>query len=137
MKEFIVGSVIFLLLMFFPLQWMMNQINHYKIQSVNNIVHVAAQKARIEGSFKQENIDEMKAKIADALSIDESDIHINVTKTPKYRFDQFQVDEMIEYEIGIPIKQVIAMHHFFGIDENANQFEYIVKGAVASELLAP
>ena len=79
----------------------------------------------------------MKAKIAEALSMKESDIRIVVTTTPKYRFDQFQVDEMIQYEIGVPINRVIAMHHFFGIDENANQFEYIVKGAVASELLAP
>jgi len=137
MKDFIIGTTIFLLLMFFPLQWVANQVNHYKIQTVNNIVHSAAQKARIDGCFNEENINEMRMKIANALSVSADQIRIDVTTTPKYRFDQFQANEMIHYEIGVPIEKVIAMHRFFGIAETENQFEYVVKGEVASERLVP
>ncbi|OEF99446.1 hypothetical protein BHF71_09040 [Vulcanibacillus modesticaldus] len=137
MKEYIVGFSVFLILMFFPLQWAINQINHYKIQTFNNIVNNAAQKARTDGYFKEYNINELKTKIEDALHIDQSQIRINVTTTPKYRFDEFDQREMISYEIGIPIEKIIAMHRFFGIDEEKNKFEYIVSGEVASELLSP
>ncbi len=137
MKEYIVGAATFLILMFFPLQWVVNQVNHYKIQSVNNIVHSAAQRARIDGYFKEDNINQMRAKLADALSINEAEVSVIVTTTPKYRFDQFHTNEMIQYEIGIPIDKILAMHQFFGIDDLDNQFEYIINGKIASELLAP
>lgn len=137
MKDFIMGFAVFLILIFFPLQWTLNQINHYKIQSVSNIVTNAAQKARTDGYFKEYNINELKVKIADVLYVDQSEVTINVTTTPKYRFDQFEKREMIQYEIGIPIKKIIAIPGFFGISETENGFEYIIKGAVPSELLAP
>lgn len=137
MKEFIMGFAVFIVLMFFPLQWTLNQINHYKIQTVNNIVHSAAQKARTDGYFKDYNINDMRADIAQALYINDGDIVVNVTTTPKYRFDSFDEREMIKYEIKIPIDKVIAMHRFFGIDEADNKFDYVIKGEVPSELLAP
>lgn len=135
MKEYIVGFTIFLILMFFPLQWTINQINHYKIQTVNNIVYNAAQKARTDGYFKEYNINELKMNISSALNIDQSMIRVNVTTTPKYRFDSFDIREMVQYEIGIPIDEVIAMQNFLGIEEEVNRYEYIIKGEVPSELL--
>lgn len=137
MKEFIVGISVLLILMFFPLQWVLNQVNHYKIQSVNNIVHNSAQRARIDGYFKESNINEMKGELASALTIDESRIEVNVTTTPKYRFDSFDHREMISYEIIVPIDSVMAMNRFFGISDMDNRFEYTIKGEVPSELLAP
>ncbi len=137
MKEFIIGFAVFILLMFFPLQWTLNQVNHYKIESVNNIVHVAAQKARIEGYFTPDNISEMRDKIANALTISGGDITIDVTTIPKYRFKQFNSNEMIKYDIKIPIKRIVAMNQFFGIDNNSNQLDYHVSGEIPSELLAP
>lgn len=137
MKEFIVGISVLLILMFFPLQWVLNQVNHYKIQSVNNIVHNAAQKARTDGYFKEYNINEMKINIASALSIDEGRIEVNVTTTPKYRFDSFDQREMITYEIIVPIDSIMAMNSFFGISDEKNKFEYTIKGEVPSELLSP
>ncbi len=135
MKEYIVGFAIFLILMFFPLQWTINQINHYKIQTVNNIVYNAAQKARTDGYFKDYNINEMINKIIEALDVDSSQIRVDVTTTPKYRFDNFDNREMIQFEIGIPIDEVIAMQTFFTIEDDINGYEYIVKGEVPSELL--
>lgn len=135
MKEYIVGLAIFLILMFFPLQWTINQVNHYKMQTLNNIVYNAAQKARTDGYFKPYNIDEMKNKIIDALNIEENMIRVDVTTIPKYRFDSFDTREMISFEIGIPIDKVIAMNIFFGIDDGINGYEYIIRGEVPSELL--
>lgn len=137
MKEFIVGISVLLILMFFPLQWVLNQVNHYKIQSVNNIVHNAAQKARIDGYFKESTINEMRSNLASALAIDESRIEINVTTTPKYRFDSFDQREMIAYEVIVPIDSIMAMNRLFGITDADNRYEYTVKGEVPSELLAP
>ena len=137
MKEFIVGISVFLVLMFFPTQWILSQINHYKIQSVTNITHNAAQKARIDGYFKEETINQMTNDIATVLSVDESKIKVEVTTTPKYRLDNFDQREMISYEIRIPISRVIAMNSFLGIKNEDNQFEYVIKGEVTSELLLP
>lgn len=137
MKEFIVGISVLLILMFFPLQWVLNQVNHYKIQSVNNIVHNSAQKARIDGYFKESTINEMKSNLANALAIDESRIEVNVTTTPKYRFDSFDYREMIAYEVIVPIDSVMAMNRLFGITDEDNRYQYTVKGEVPSELLAP
>lgn len=137
MNNFIMGFAIFLILIFFPIQWTINQVNHYKIQSTNNIVHMSVQKARIEGYFKEANINEMRTKIAEALSINPSEVRIDVTTVPKYRFKYFDQREMIKYEIGVPIKKIIASNIFLDIDDNENKMEYIIKGEVTSELLAP
>jgi len=77
----------------------------------------------------------MENKICDALNIDASQIRIEVTTTPKYRFDSFDTREMISFEIGIPIDEVIAMNIFFGIGDDINGYEYIIRGEVPSELL--
>ncbi|MGD9677611.1 MAG: hypothetical protein AB7V16_04465 [Vulcanibacillus sp.] len=135
MKEYIVGIAIFVILMFFPLQWTINQVNHYKIQTVNNFVHNAAQKARTDGYFKEYNINELRMGIAVALDINQTQVRVNVTTTPKYRLDSFDIREMIQYEIGVPIEEVIAMQSFLGIEDEINGYEYIVKGEVPSELL--
>lgn len=135
MKEYIVAFAVFLILMFFPLQWTINEINHYKIQTVNNIVHNAAQKARTDGCFLEDNTDEMLEKIAEALNISQSEIRVNLTITPKYRLDQFDSREMIAFEVGVPIDEIIAMRKFLGINEQIDGYEYIITGEVPSELL--
>ncbi len=136
MKEYIVGLAVFLILIFFPLQWSINQINHYKIQTANNIVYNAAQKARTDGYFKQTNIDEMRSQLFTKLKIEPERIRINVTTTPKYRLDSFDEREMIFFEVGIPIDKVIAANLFYGISDEDNRYEYIIRGEVPSELLA-
>jgi hypothetical protein len=135
MKSFIVSSALFVILLFHPLQQGINTINHYKMQSTNNIIHVAAQTARTEGFFTTQIIEDMKTDLKKALYINDSDIRINVTTTPKYRLNQFDEREYIEYEIGIPIDNIIVMNGFLGITDAENEFEYTLKGTVPSELL--
>ncbi len=135
MKEYIVGFAVFLVLIFFPLQWSINQVNHYKIQTTNNIVYNAAQKARTDGYFKQSNLDEIRMQITSKLKVEPSDIRIEATRTPKYRLDYFDEREMIYFEVGIPIDKVIAANIFYGISDQANSYEYIISGEVPSELL--
>ncbi len=135
MKEYIVGFAVFLVLIFFPLQWSVNQINHYKIQTTNNIVYNAAQKARTDGYFKQSNLDDLRMQITNKLKVSPADIRIEATRTPKYRLDNFDEREMIHFEIGIPIDKVIAANIFYGISDQDNSYEYIISGEVPSELL--
>ncbi len=135
MKEYIVGFAIFLVLIFFPLQWSINQINHYKIQTANNIVYNSAQKARTDGYFKQSNLDELRIQLATKLKVEPSKVRIEATTTPKYRLDNFDEREMIYFEVGIPIDKIIAANIFYGISDQANSYEYIISGEVPSELL--
>lgn len=127
-----------LVLIFFPLQYVVNQINHTRLLTVNNIVHIHAQKARTDGYFTPENIEEMKQEIKNIFpALNDTEISIMVTTTPKYRFNEFDLTEMINYEVTVPIKKIIAMHQFYNISDSENQFNYTIKGAVQSELLAP
>lgn len=135
MKEYIVGVAVFLVLIFFPLQWSINQINHYKIQTTNNIVYNAAQKARTDGYFKQSNLDKIRLQISTKLKVQPSEVRIEATTVPKYRLDNFDEREMICFEVGIPIDKVIAANIFYGISNEENSYEYIISGEVPSELL--
>ncbi|MCP1312080.1 hypothetical protein [Paenibacillus tyrfis] len=137
MKEFIIMSGMIMLLMFFPVQYVLNSTNHYNMQTVNEIVHKAAQKARTDGYFTTDNINTMKADIAAKLHVDQSEISVTATTTPKYRMNAFDQREMIYYEVKVPIKRILALSRFFGVTDEANKTDYILKDAVASEVPAP
>jgi len=120
------------------MQVVTNQINHYKISYINNAVFKAAQKARTEGYFTEDIINDLRDSITQAFPrINPGDIGINVTTTPKYRTDKFIKSEMISYEISVPIDKILVMNNFFGISDSENRMQYIVKGEVPSERLLP
>lgn len=137
MKTFIVASGAIILLIFFPLQFVIEQVNHYKMNTVNNIVHKHAQQARTDGYFTDENIEELKNEIAAALKIGVGQVSFEGTQIPQYRFDAFDEREMIAYKVTIPIDRVIAMNRFWGISDAENELDYTVEGQVPSELLEP
>lgn len=138
MKEFLILCVIIPLLLFFPIQFTVNQINHHRMTTVQNIVYKSAKVAQQDGYFTNENINQMKADLASAFpSVNQSQIIVNCTLTPKYRKDAFDEREMIDYDVQIPIDQILAMPQFFGVSDADNKFMYPVKGQVPSERLLP
>lgn len=137
MKDLISFLVIFLFLIYFFLQSVQDDINHYRKSSADEIVHVYAQKARQVGYFRQNDINELRKELANRLKINPNDITINVTTTPKYRFDKFNPGELIHYEVILPKKNVIAMNHFFGISNEENSYRPVISGQVHSEVLLP
>lgn len=138
MKNFIAGAAILILLLIFPLQNVQDQINQTRINKFSNIVYLATQTARVDGYFKQVNIDKLKIDLMEAFpDLSEADIYIDVTTTPKYRTDVFDRRESIFYDIRIPIRKIIASPGFFGLSESENQYISRRSGFVLSEVNMP
>lgn len=136
MKSYIAGSAVFLILIFFVLQWVLNESAHYKRNTLINIVEVHAQQARINGYFTPEIKAQMVEEIKTKLKVPESEVRIvTLTETPKYRSEAFNENEMIQYRVEIPIHKIVAMASFLGIDESSNSYWYPVQGKVSSERL--
>jgi uncharacterized protein YkvS len=136
MKDIIVMIFILPFLLFFPIQSIVDDINRAKKEQFDSIVYNATQKARFEGCFKSDNINELKSGILKAFNdIEEGDIIMDLTTTPKYRADMFDERETINYRIAVPIKRIFAMASFFGIDGENNKYWYGKEGYVLSEVL--
>lgn len=135
MKDFLVISALIVILFFFPLQYVLAQENHNKMSVSEEIVHAYAQEARMYGRFTPEMIDKMRDELAKRLGIQADRIHISATMVPKYRPVTFDERELIEYEVHIPLRRIIAYN--WGVTESQNKMTYVIKDAVVSEVLQP
>lgn len=135
MKQFIITLVLLPFLMFFPFQHLLDSLNHSKTRAFDNIVQESVQAARIEGYFTSENINNLRSNLARVFYINESRIIINVTTIPKYRGKTFDETEFIDYEIIVPVENIIAMPQFWGYGESTNKVDYPARGSVGSERL--
>jgi hypothetical protein len=138
MKNFITGVVFMILLLIFPLQNTLEISNDNRMRKFDDIVYNAAQKARQDGYFTQENINSIKSSLIDNFDdLSDGDIFINVTTTPKYRVNEYDEREAISYEISIPIRKIVVAGSILGISDTDNQFRYGKKDFVWSEVLMP
>lgn len=136
MKQIIVMAAVLILLLTFPLQYALEQRNYYNLSQFQKIVYTSKEQARVKGYFSNDIVDDLKAKImATFKDIDESEIIIEVTQTPKYRTDDFDDRELIHYKIGVPIKRIIAANGLWGISDSDNASYYIIDDYIASELV--
>ncbi len=134
MKTFIVTIAAVILLMVFPLQNVQDIVNSHKIERFDEIVYSACQKARTDGRFTESNISQLKSDIlAEFPDISEDEIIIEVTTSMKYKRFEFDSREAINYKIGIPVKRVVNLGKFLGIEDEDNRFNYIMEGYVLSE----
>jgi len=134
MKTFIVTIAAVILLMVFPLQNVQDIVNSHKIERFDGIVYSACQKARTYGRFTESNISQLKSDIlAEFPDVSEDEIIIEVTTSMKYKRFEFDSREIIDYRIGIPIKRVVNIGKFLGIEDKDNRFDYIIEGYVLSE----
>ena len=134
MKTFIVTIAAVILLMVFPMQNVQDIVNSHKIERFDEIVYAACQKARTSGRFTESNISQLKSDILEAFpDISEDEIIIEVTASTKYKRFEFDTREIIEYRIGVPIKRIVNMGKFLGIEDKDNRFNYIMEGYVLSE----
>lgn len=125
----------FLLLMFFPLQYILSFQNFNLRHNTDTVVNKYVQEARVTGRFTDDMISRMKAEIADQTNVEESEIIVNVTKTPKYRRTEFNAQEFIDYNIQVPIPRILAMAGYFDIDPDDNKTTYTSQGKTPSEVL--
>jgi len=134
MKTFIVTIAAVILLMVFPMQNVQDIVNSHKIERFDEIVYSACQKARTDGRFTESNISQMKESIlSEFAEVSEDEIIIEVTTSMKYKRFEFDAREAINYKIGIPIKKVVNLGKFLGIEDEDNKFDYIMEGYVLSE----
>ena len=134
MKTFIVTIAAVILLMVFPMQNVQDIVNSHKIERFDEIVYSACQKARTDGRFTEPNISQMKESIlSEFADVSEDEIIIDVTTSMKYKRFEFDTREAINYRIGIPIKRIVNMGKFLGIEDENNRFDYIMEGYVLSE----
>jgi hypothetical protein len=134
MKTFIVTIAAVILLMVFPMQNVQDILNSHKIERFDEIVYSACQKARTDGRFTDSNILQLKSDIlAEFPDISQDEITIEVTTSMKYKRFEFDSRETINYKIGIPIKRVVNMGKFLGIEDDKNRFDYFIEGYVLSE----
>jgi len=134
MKTFIVTIAAVVLLMVFPMQNVQDIVNSHKIERFDEIVYSACQKARTDGRFTDSNISQMKSSIlSEFADVSEDEIIIDVTESMKYKRFEFDSREAINYRISIPIKRVVNLGKFLGIEDEDNRFDYIMEGYVLSE----
>jgi len=136
MKTFIVTIAAVVLLMVFPMQNVQDIVNSHKIERFDEIVYSACQKARTDGRFTESNISRLKSDILEAFpDISADEVIIEVTTSMKYKRFEFDTREAINYRIGVPIKRIVNMGRFLGIEDEDNRFNYIMEGYVLSEAL--
>lgn len=137
MKTFMISGALIILLMFFPLQWVLGMYNTNLRENVDLIVDKYAQNARIEGRFTPEAITRLINEIHVKTDIPIDEIVVHATTIPKYRNDMFNEQEFLNYDIRVPIKHILAIPWYFNITDAENQTFYARVGSVASEVLAP
>ena len=139
MKNFITGLAMFMLLIIFPIQTSLEIINEHRANRFHNIVYVSAQKARKEGCFTTQIEKELRSnliELVESYNGDTSKIKIDVElNNRKYRKDSFHTDDVIRYDISIPIGKIVATPKLFGISDDDNEYIISRKGFVLSEYL--
>lgn len=138
MKQLIILNGVILLLITFPLQYVLEQKNHHNIVQLEAYVHNAKEKAKQSGYFTTEIIDELKNNILGQFKdLTHEDLQITVTTVPKYRKNYFDERELIYYKIEVPIRKIIAGNIFWGIKDINNHYTYQIENYTTSELIMP
>lgn len=137
MKQLIVILAIQPFLIFFILQYTLEQKNHYNINQFQSLVYSAKEQAKQDGYFTSQNINNLKNEIATQFDIPENQIIIDATQVPKYRINDFNQCELIHYRVSVPIEKLIAANRMWGISDGENKKMYTIDNYAASELLQP
>ncbi len=132
MNKYIALAIVLPLMLFFVLQYTLNIKNTHIKDLSGDIVTAACEQAKQEGYFTEEIINNMKEDM-ERIGVNPEQVIIEVTTTPKYRVDEFDSREMIEYKIGVPIDKMFAAASFFGLSNDDNKTVKYFVGELASE----
>lgn len=139
MKQIIVLCACLPLALILILQIGVTTTNNSNAIFVQTVVEEAAEEARYDGCFTNENIDSLKTTISEKLDIPKEEIIVNATgeSDVKYKSSHYNSgNSEIEYSITVPIKKIIAAPKFFGISTASNSGIMIKEGSILSERLA-
>jgi len=116
MKQFIVLTAVLPILMIFVMQTAYDQKSSYGISLVHDIVYVAKEEAKIEGSFTWDILSKLRGDLSRALSVPPGEIKINCRES----------GDILYYRVEVPIKDVVAGNHILGIKDKDNQYTYVI-----------
>lgn len=140
MKQLMVLSAVFILLVVILMQIPLEMINYEKRHAIMFYVNNAKERAKQKGCYTDEILNELLENIAKKAmknKISESEIVIDIKTTredtPKYRPNKFDEGEVIYLKISVPFKNIIAASNFLGIKNNKGY--YIVEITTTSERL--
>lgn len=135
MKQFIVLTAVFPLLMVFLLQFSAQQNTDIRIQMIDQAVYAACEEARTEGRFSADNVAGLRKKLSDIAHCDRDSVKIEVSEETRYRTGSYNEREMIDYHIAVPVNGFMAMPGLFGISDRENCLIYEIENSVPSERL--
>lgn len=102
--------------MIFVMQAAYDQKNNHAISIIHEMVYVAKEEAKSEGSFTQEIQETLIRNLSGALGMASSEITVICR----------EAGELLFYRVEVPIKDVMAGSGFFGIKDKDNQFIYVI-----------
>lgn len=137
MKQFIILVAILPLMMIFVMQFGLSQLNNHRTAMMQEHVYAAKEAARQDGFFTPENCKKLKSKLSKEFGISPDEIEIITDGQVKYRRNYFDERELVNYEVRVPIKKIMAGEKILGISPDKNRGYYKISGTVASELLEP
>lgn len=135
MKQFMVLCAILPIMLLLMIQFSLDEVNAYKMQSINQLVYAKSEEAKQNGCFTSEMEDELKDRLM-ALGFDEEDIIID-----------FELDSEItpDAENGRGdgyIKRGYPIHYYVSVRFNRpmasvllpdNRYYYTISSYTASE----
>lgn len=133
MKQLIVLMGVLPIMLIFLFQYTLDQNNNGNIDRLQECVYQAKEQAKQEGCFTPKIKADMVKKIETYFNIQEEDMEIVMEEVPKYRTSEFDQRELIYYKVSVPIDQLMAGNHFFGISDEDNKGMYTIESWTASE----
>lgn len=116
MKQFIVLAAVLPILMIFVMQTGYDQKSNRAINMIHDMVYVAKEQAKEEGSFTWEIQERLRRNVSNALEISPNDISLIFREE----------NGLLFYRIEVPIRDVMAGSRLLGISDRDNQYTYVI-----------
>ena len=116
MKQFIVLTAVLPILMIFVMQVGYDQKTSHRISIVHDVVYVAKEQAKEEGSFTWEIQERLRRNLNVRIGVPLDEIVIICR----------QEDDILFYRVEMPMKNVVAGSKLLGISEKDNQYMYVI-----------
>jgi len=102
--------------MVFIMQTAYDQKNNHAISLIHNMIYVAKEQAKEEGSFSWEIQERLRRNISSSLGIPPNEIVIICREE----------NALLFYRVEVPIKDVVAGGRLLGIADKDNQYIYVI-----------
>ncbi|MCF0150463.1 MAG: hypothetical protein HUJ80_03540 [Firmicutes bacterium] len=129
MKNLVTAIACVIVLSVFLVQITSYQTAHSRILYAETAVNAAAEEAKQDGCFTDENIARLQNKLAARLKCEPGEIVVTAPGIPVMR------GSLIDYTVEYPLKHVIGAAKLLGIEDEANSLRNTIRGTVASEYI--